>query len=160
MSGKVTELVADYVENLANTFTLRSAQVWAQSEQLAVAPQPLDYPLYGGFLDLQALRPDLVGAKVVAISGNRQKIAVADGVTSLSFVPDDQSAPMALKPGDILTITAPTPLPLNSDSSVPDWSSVAGFVTLRVEDANGRPGTIPQAQLSNFTLVLSDEQRP
>ena len=160
LSGKVTELVADYVENIASTFSLRSAQVWAQSEQLAVALQPLDYPLYGGFLDLQALRPDLMGATVVAISGNRQKIAVADGITTLSFVPDDQSAPMALKPGDVLTITAPAPLPLNSDSSVPDWGFVAASMTLRAEDANGRPGTIPQADLSNFTLVLSSSSDP
>jgi hypothetical protein len=161
LSGKVTELVADYVENIANTFSLRSTQVLAQSEELTVAEQPLDHPLYGGFLDLQDLRPDLAETQVVAVSGNRQKIAVADRVTTLSFVPDDQSAPMALKPGDILTITAPAPLPLNSDSSVPDWSSVTGAVTLHVEDANGRPGTIiPQTSLSNFTLVLSGSSDP
>ncbi|MGD0125878.1 MAG: putative baseplate assembly protein [Terriglobia bacterium] len=160
LSAKVTELVADYVQDISNTFSLRAAQVWAQSEQLAVAPQPLDYPLYGGFLDLQSARPDLVGATVVAISGNRQKIAVADGVTWLSFVPDDQSAPTALEPGDLLTITAPAPLPLNADSSAPDWSSVTGSMTLRVEDANGRPGAIPQASLSNFTLALSSSSDP
>ena len=44
LSGKATELVADYVENLSNTFLRRSAQVLAQSEELAVAEQPLDYP--------------------------------------------------------------------------------------------------------------------
>jgi hypothetical protein len=160
LSGKVTELVADYVENLANTFPLRSTEVLAQSEELTVAEQPLDYPLYGGFLDLQDLRPDLAEAQVVAVSGNRQKIAVADRVATLSFVPDDQSAPMPLKPGDILTLTAPAPLPLNSDSSVPDWSSVTGALTLSVEDANGRPGTVPQAFLNNFTLVLSSGSDP
>jgi hypothetical protein len=160
LSGEVTELVADYVENIPSTFSLRLAQVLAQSEQLAVAPQPLNYPLYGGFLDLQALRPDLVGATVVAVSGNRQKIAVADGVTSLTFIPDDQSAAVALKPGDVLTITIPAPLPLNSDSSVPDWGYVAESMNLRVEDANGRPGTIPQANLSNFTPVLSSSSDP
>ena len=160
LSGKATELVADYIESLATTFSLRSAQVLAQSEELAVAEQPLDYPLYGGFLDLCDVRPDLAQAQVVAISGNRQKIAVADGVTTLSFVPDDQSAPMALKPGYVLTISGPAPLPLNTDSSVPDWSTATGVLNLHVEDASGRPGTVPQITLSNFVLVLSGSSDP
>jgi len=160
LSGKATELVADYVENLSNTFARRSAQVLAQSEELAVAEQPLDYPLYGGFLDLRGVRPDLAQAQVVALSGNRQKIAVADGVTTLWFVPDDQSAPLSLKPGDVLTISSPAPLPLNSDSSVPDWSAASGVLSLHVEDASGRPGTVPQTSLSNFILVLSGSSDP
>lgn len=160
LSGKATELVADYVENLSNTFLRRSAQVLAQSEELAVAEQPLDFPLYGGFLDLRNVRPDLAQAQVVAVSGNRQKIAVASGVTTLSFVPDDQSAPMALKPGDVLTISGPAPLPLNSDSSVPDWSAASGILNLHVEDVSGRPGTVPQTFLSNFILVLSGSSDP
>ncbi len=160
LSGKATELVADYVENLSNTFLRRSAQVLAQSEELAVAEQPLAYPLYGGFLDLRNVRPDLAQAQVVAVSGNRQKIAVASGVTTLSFVPDDQSAPMALKPGDVLTISGPAPLPLNSDSSVPDWSAASGILNLHVEDVSGRPGTVPQTFLSNFILVLSGSSDP
>ena len=94
------------------------------------------------------------------MSGNRQKIAVASGVTTLSFVPDDQSAPMALKPGDVLTISGPAPLPLNSDSSVPDWSAASGILNLHVEDVSGRPGTVPQTFLSNFILVLSGSSDP
>ena len=160
LSGKVTEFVADYVEDISSTFSLRSTQVLAQSVELTVAAQPLDYPLYGGLLDLQDARPDLADAQVVAVSGNRQKIAVAPGVTTLTFVPDDQSVPNALKPSDVLTLTDPAPLPLNSDSSVPDWSSVTGALTLRVEDASGRPGTVPGASLSNFTLVLSGGSDP
>lgn len=161
LSAKVTVLAADYPDqNISTEFPLQSTQVWAQSEELAVAYQPLDHPLYGGLLDLQGFRPDLVGVTVVAISGNRQKVQVADGVTNLSFVPDDQSSPVQLKPGDILTLTAPGPLPLNSDSSVPDWSSITDSLTLSVEDSNGRPGTIPQALLSDFELVLSTSSDP
>ena len=88
LSGKVTELAADFTDaNIATTFPLQSTEVWAQSEELPVGDQPLNYPLYGRFLDLKDLRPDLVGAKVVALSGNRQKITVADGITTLVVRP-------------------------------------------------------------------------
>lgn len=172
LSGKVTEIRADYGQYIANTFSLRTTQVWAQSDELTIAEQPLTYPLYGGVLDLQGARPDLVGVQVVAVSGNRQKIAVADGVTALSFVPYDQSGPLALKPGDILTLTSPGPLPLNSDSSVPDWGSVTAALVLSVEDVNGRPGTVqtvpqgpPQNSLpallgNNFNLAPSSASDP
>ena len=161
LSGKVTELAADYADpNIATTFPLQSTEVWAQSEELPVADQPLIYPLYGRFLDLKDLRPDLAGAKVVALSGNRQKISVADGITTLSFDPDDGTASMSLNPGDTLTLTGPAPLPLNTDFSVPDWSSFTTPLTLNVEDASGRPGTVKQAALSNFILASSDDHDP
>ena len=156
LSGKVTELTADYADtDIRTAFPLRDTEVWAQSEELTVAGQPLDYPLYGRFLDLQDLRPDLVGTQVVALSGNRQKIAVADGITTLSFEPDDGSDPVVLHPGDVLTLTGPPPA-LNADSSVPDWASFNSPVTLNVDDSSGRPGTVQQASLSDFTLTLSD----
>jgi hypothetical protein len=82
--------------------------VLAQSDELDVAEQPLQYPLYGTFLDLETPRPDLVGVQAVAVSGKRQKISVS--TTALSFVPDDGSADMPLNPGDLLTITDPSPL--------------------------------------------------
>ena len=161
LSGKVTELAADFTDaNIATTFPLQSTEVWAQSEELPVGDQPLNYPLYGRFLDLKDLRPDLVGAKVVALSGNRQKIAVADGITTLVFDPDDGSDSMALKPGDMLTLTGPGPLPLNTDFSVPDWSSFTDLLTLNVEDASGRPGIVKQASLSNFILAPSGSSDP
>ena len=161
LSGKVTELAADFTDaNIATTFPLQSTEVWAQSEELPVGDQPLNYPLYGRFLDLKDLRPDLVGAKVVALSGNRQKIAVGDGITTLSFDPDDGSASMTLKPGDILTLTGPAPLPLNTDFSVPDWSSFTDPLTLNVEDASGRPGIVKQAMLSNFSLAPAGSSDP
>jgi len=156
LSGKVTELAADFEDDtIRDTFPWQLREVWAQSEELAIADQPLDYPLYGRFLDLRDLRPDLVGAKVVALFGNRQKITVADGITTLSFDPDDGSASADLHPGDTLTLAGPAPLPLNTDFSVPDWSAVTGQFTLNVEDASGRPGSVKGAKLSNFKLGAS-----
>jgi hypothetical protein len=161
ISGKVTELSTDYADpNLGTTFQLQPTQVWAQSEELTVAPQPLDYPLYGAALDLAALRPDLAAITGVAVSGTRQKITVAAGIVSLRFTPDDINSPQVkLNPGDTLILTNPRPLPLNNDGSVPDWSTSTGTLTLNVEDANGRPGTVV-ASLVNFVLADSAANDP
>ena len=167
MSGKVTELTPDYTDDtLLTSFPLRNSEVWAQSEQLAVAPQPLVYPLCGTVLDLADLRPDLAGVTAIALSGNRQKIAVADEVSNLNFVPIDGSPSLTLNPGDVVTIADPTPLPLTL-GSVPDWSTITAPLSnpLIVEDAHGRPGIVQTTggaspSLSNFTLVLSGSKDP
>jgi predicted phage baseplate assembly protein len=167
LSGKVTELAGDYSDpNISTTFQLQPTQVWAQSDELTIAEQPLDHPLYGSFLDLHDLRPDLAAVTVVAISGNSQKIAVADRVTNLQFTSTDGTS-VTLNPGDILTLTDPSPLPLNTDGSVPDWSTATSPSTLNVTDPSGRPGTVqvqPGAttplSLSNFTLVPSGASDP
>ncbi len=68
LSAKVTELVPDYLDpGIPANFPLQSTEVWAQSDELAVAPQPLAYPLYGSVVDLADLRPDLVGVTVVGL---------------------------------------------------------------------------------------------
>lgn len=140
ISGQVTELTVD--QTIGGLDDLRSAEVWGQSEQLIVAEQPLTYPLYGGMLDLQDRRADLTGAQALAISGKRQKLAVLDGVTTLSFTPTGGS-PVSLKPGDVLTLADSSSLPLDPNSPVPDWNSqLTEGLTLNVEDASGRTGTV------------------
>ena len=44
-------------------------------------------------LKLETLRSDLGAIQVVAVSGNRQKLSVNPGVTTLWFIPDDGSIP-------------------------------------------------------------------
>jgi hypothetical protein len=160
LSGKVTELAADYQDpNIGTRFPLQGTEVWAQSDQLLVAEQPLTYPLYGTLLDLQDLRPDILSLQVVALFGKRQKIAVADGITGLSFVPDDGTGQVSLVPGDVVTLTDPTPLPLATNGTIPDWSVSTSAITLSVEDVNGRSGTI-QAALNQFTLLVAGANDP
>jgi len=169
LSGKVTELAADFNDpNIPplpdpvpfSGFPLQSTEVWAQSEQLTVAEQPLTYPLFGTLLDLQDLRPDLAGVQVVALCGRRQNIAVASGATNLVFIPDGGAQDLPLNPGDLLTLTDPTPLaPFSSGESFADWSNSAIYATLNVEDANGRTGTV-SAFLCQFTLAPSGATDP
>jgi uncharacterized phage protein gp47/JayE len=165
LSAKVTELTPDYLDPKIESFDLRTTEVWAQSDRLVVAEQPLNYPLYGDVLDLKDLRPDLTGVQAVALFGKRQKLTVADGVTGLTFVPDafgpdDNPDPMPLNPGDLLTLTDPAPfLSKTTNGSIPDRNSLTSQLTLNVEDASGRPGTV-QAHLSNFTLALAAANDP
>lgn len=173
LSGKVTELAADFQDPAINPgpasgngFTLTGTEVWAQSDQLTVAEQPLDYPLYGTLIDLEDWRPDLLNATVIAISGVSQKISVNDGVLGLQFVPDDSSAsPVVVKPGDIFVITDPTPLPIASDGTISSWINSFAPTALKVADASGRTGTLQgtggtQLSLSLFSLAPSSSSDP
>jgi hypothetical protein len=172
LSGKITRLAADYDTDLLFSatppaFPLTNTEVWLQSEQLTVAAQPLSYPLYGTMLDLKDLRPDLAGVTVVAVSGKRQKIAVANGVIGLSFNPDDGTQAVPMNPGDVYTLTDPAPLPLLTGGTFVDWSQAATPLVLSVLDSTGRTGLIanaqtgaPQAALGNFVLVPSSASDP
>ena len=165
LSAKITRVYPDLTANLGD-YSLRETIVLAQSDQLAVAEQPLDHPFYGTLLDLKVLRPDLVGATVVALSGVSQKISVNPGVTNLEFVPDDASSPaVTLNPGDLFTLTNPGPLPLLNSGGIPQWATWEQPVTPKVLDANGRPGTLTgqggaSLYLSQFSLAPSSSSDP
>jgi Baseplate J-like protein len=161
LSAKVTELAADYTDAKVSDFHLPTTEVWAHSEEVVLAEQPLEYPLYGAVLDLEQLRPDIAGAKAIAITGKSQKISVNVGVSPpLGFVPDDGSDILTLKPEDVVTILDATSLPLEAGGEIPDWKSNTKRRSLRVLDANGRTGTVNKARLSDFTLALSSTKDP
>ena len=163
LSGKITRLTPDYAPDPllapnSNAFPLQGTEVWLQSDQLTVAPQLLPYPLYGAVLDLQNLRPDLVGLEVVAVTGKQQKLAVASGVTGLLFTPDDGTAAVPMNPGDVFTLTDPTLL-IAGALPFADWSQATAPLILSVEDSNGRTG-VTQAALGQFILTPSGASDP
>jgi hypothetical protein len=163
LSAKITRVGPDTTSGLSN-FSPRDTAVFAQSEQLMPGLQPLDYPLYGTLLDLQALRPDLTGATIAAVTGNAQKIALSPGVGQIEFVPDDGSSHVPANPGDTFTLIEPPPLPFNADGSIPSWTTSASALTLKVEDASGRTGTLQgvsgSLSLSDFSLVDPTSKDP
>ena len=158
ISAKITRLAADYSDaQISTDFPLQSTSVLAQSEELTIANQPFDYALYGATLDIDAFRPDLVGAQAVAITGKAQKLSVNTSASSFSFQADDGTSALTLKPGDIVTLIAPPPP--NTDGSIPDWTSSSDTQNLRVSDASGRTGTV-SASLSAFSLAPSTKSDP
>jgi hypothetical protein len=158
LSAKITRVVPDATANLGS-FPLAATMVFAQTDELDAAEQPFNWPLYGTYLDLESQRPDLAGVTVVAVSGKGQKIAVRGPSPPLTFVPDDESGSVSLNPGDLLTIIDPSPLPLNQDGSIPDWSAATTMLTLYVQDSNGRPGSV-YAPLSCFSLAPATASDP
>jgi len=155
-SAKISRAAVDTTVAELNGYysTTRQTSALAQSEHLRVPEQPLLYPLYGGQIDLKALRPDLGQATVVAITGKRQKLSVK--TPGLTFVLDADGSSVALNVAELLTLTNPTPL-LNVSSG--QWSSGSGPIKLNVEDAKGRPGTVT-ADVISFVLAPSDSSDP
>jgi hypothetical protein len=163
ISAKISRVMTDADTYLSAYYgETRSTSVLTQSEMLPVAEQPLDHPLYGTFLDLEVLRPDLTGATAVAVTGRSQKITVnppKPDSTPLTFVPDDDpTSTVTLKQGDTLTLLQPPNL-FNPDGSIPHWSTSVTTLALSVANANGRTGTV-SAALSNFSLTLSTTSDP
>jgi predicted phage baseplate assembly protein len=159
LSAKISRVAADNTTHLTTYYQkTRETSALVQSEELTVAEQPLSYPLYGAVVALDTLRADLVGVQVIALSGVRQKIAVADSVTTLQFT--DRSSSRPLEPGEVLTLTAPPSPPLvNPDGTIPEWSTSTVPRTLYVEDASGRAGTVTAA-LEKFVLAPADKNDP
>jgi hypothetical protein len=169
LSAKVTELAGDFPDaSIGDDFPLQdnssghAAEVWGQSDELAVPEQLLDHPLYGTFLDLETLRPDLADIKAVAITGKAQKLSVNTGVNpQLQFTPDGANPiTLTLKPGDVVTLLDPTNLPLATSGAARNWTGDSTSRDLRVTDASGRTGTIKGARLNDFELVLSGSSDP
>ncbi|HEY7334943.1 MAG TPA: hypothetical protein VH639_08670, partial [Bryobacteraceae bacterium] len=161
MSAKISRVLTDSSSNLASYYSgTRSTSALAQTEELAVAEQPLDHPLYGTHLDLEVLRPDLAGVQVAAISGKAQKLSVNSNINPpLVFNPDDNSGSLTLNPGDVLTILDPGAFPLNPHGGIPHWKTHTQEKPLRVADPSGRPGTVTAA-VSDFTLAPSSKTDP
>jgi hypothetical protein len=160
MSGKVTELAPDYAgDSLLATdsgaFPLNATEAWLQSDPLTVAPQPLNYPLYGALIDLQTLRPDLVGMAVIALSGKQQKITLRSGNLGLNFIPDDGTAAIPVSPGDVFSIIDPAALPPLTNGVFPDWTQAAQPLVLYVQDVNGRTGQIADPATLSAVAALS-----
>jgi len=142
MTAKITRVTPDTQSDLTN-YNARTTAVFAQTDLLTPAVQPLDYPLYGTIIDIQTLRPDLLNASVIAISGTAQKITLKPGYPNLQFVPDQEGqATVPINPGDTFTLIEPPPLPFNPDGSIPSWSASTYALTLKVMDASGRTGTL------------------
>ncbi len=160
VSGKCTRLSADFNDShisSASFYPLQGTAVYGQSEELTVAPQPIDHPLYGSVIDIDALRPDLVGVDAIAVFGKAQKLTVISG--PLKFVPDDGSDTLPLRAGDTVTLIDPGPLPINGDGSIPDWASSSSKLNLRMADTGGRTGTV-NASVTSFSLSHSAKSDP
>src|SRR5262249_23659084 len=86
LSAKISRVATDIGTHLPEYYlSTRTTSALVQSEQLTVAEQPLNYPLYGTWLSLETLRTDMASVQVIALSGTRQKLVLRDGVRPREF---------------------------------------------------------------------------
>jgi Baseplate J-like protein len=155
LTAKVTQLTPDDPRpEYSVAFPLRQTEVWAQSDELQVAEQPLPYPLYGAIVALETRRTDLAGVNVIALAGTRQKIAVNYKLSRPLRLTSTSGKARNLKPGEILTLLAPPALPAGAN-----WSESKVSLTLSVADASGAAGTVA-AELMDFMLAPADASDP
>ena len=163
LSAKITRLLTDSnsatESQLTNDYAAtRTVTALAQSELLAAAEKPLDYPLYGTVIDLEAVRDDLAAIQAMAVTGANPQLVVKPGVT-VTFNPYDGSGSVTLGPGATLTLMQPPPTVFNTDGSIPDWSGLTDSAPLVVADSIGRLGAA-QAALSSLAVAPAPANAP
>src|SRR6185437_11212361 len=156
LSAKITSVVPDTTEYL-DSYPLDTTLALAQSEQLTVAPQPLLYPLYGQTIDFAGLIQGLSPGQSLAVSGQRQKVAVATGTTALWLALADGTL-RHLSPGDVLTLNAGISYLANGAQTYlapPDFGAQllgwepAGQLVVQAADRDGTAGFLTQGGATN-----------
>jgi hypothetical protein len=135
-------------ENI-NRFSPRSASVYAQSEELPLAPRPILDPLQGNRIALDRRLPGLPIERTLIVSGKRMRARV---LRPLELIAADGVAKVALQPGDSLVLEeAPATLP-------------SGQQTWKLTDRNGFTGSVtvasPAAAVRSLELVPSHADDP
>jgi hypothetical protein len=155
-SARISRAKVDIGTHLRHYYwETRQTSALVQSECLAVAEQPLTYPLYGATLTLETLRTDLGATQVVAVTGKRPKLSVLAGA-SMQFIPDDNTPCRTLSVGEVLTLMQPP----DTGTTIPVWPTSTAPVTLNVQDAYGRTGILRNVALANFSLLPASVNDP
>jgi baseplate J-like protein len=138
MSGKFSRVTVDIKDSLS-TFNFRATHVLAQSEELAVAPRPLLYPLYGTALALDGIVDGLQPDQTLAVSGKRARIRLSDKPDGVSFL--DMPSRKA-KPAESFRLAAPPQTQSSPPAEVAPEDIVPGSSAKwkwSVLDHDGRP---------------------
>jgi hypothetical protein len=111
VSSRTTRVTLSGTPDVAATFgkRLRTTVALAQSEQLDIAPSPVEAPVQGSTIDLAQPVPALPAGQLVVVSGHRPVLRVADGVFGLQAV-RPTGATIPLHPGDLVDVTGPSKL--------------------------------------------------
>ncbi|MDB6145316.1 MAG: hypothetical protein JWP80_4360, partial [Pseudomonas sp.] len=166
ISSKITRITPDTTENLtASRFTLPRTLVLTQSEIQATVATPLLYPVQGDALTLGVRVDGLIPGQAIALSGTRQRIALAMGATGLSLKLDDGTS-VALVEGDELFMLAPanrlvgsTLTALAADAFVALLGNAKVNLQLQLMDRDGRTGTLT-ARADQLRLAAPHKDDP
>lgn len=140
--GKVTRITPDSNEHLS-TFGLRQTTVFAQSELLELAEEPLGRSLSGDQIPLDGRVAGLLPGRTLIFSGKRMR---ARASTALTLHSPDGLRSVPILRGDVLFVTAP---------SVAESGGTRWFL----EDRNGFTGSLKVAR-QFLKLEPAEEQDP
>ncbi len=149
ISGKITRIEPEEpVENL-DEFKLQETLALVASEELPIHQRPLRYPLFSDSIKLAGHIDGLIPGQYLAVSGRRQRLKVAPGVTGLSLQLEDDSN--ALNEGDSLQLVA-TPEKLSGSITIQlspaefgeliNSSDTSTLIQLQLSDRDGSTGTV------------------
>ena len=127
---------------------VRSLAVHLGGEELPLAEEPLDHPVYGDAIALDAHVAGLSAGQAIALRGPRARLAVARGAGGLAMRSGDGST-RTLAEGDVLALTA---APERLQRGRARYLAPAAFAVaigaagirlrLAVEDRDGATGTL------------------
>jgi hypothetical protein len=106
LTSSITRAVLDTNEKLEE-FGLRETVIFAQSESLELADEPLTEPLHGHRVALEQLVRGLERGRPIIVGGKRARAVISETATGLPLQSADGSPPVALRPGDLLTVMQP-----------------------------------------------------
>jgi hypothetical protein len=150
LTSRITRLVLDTNETLEE-FGLRETVLFAQSERLELADEPLAEPLHGGRVALDRLVRGLQRGRPLIVGGKRARALISETATGLSLRSADGSRRVALSPGDLLTVMEPPVfLPTGSSEGAalePEElaraiSAASGSIEWRLMDRDGFVGSV------------------
>lgn len=164
LSGRITRLTPDTDENLtASTFPLRQTLVLAHSEELQTLATPLFHPAHGDLLALDQRVDGLQPGQALALSGQRQRIALSVGGLLLQL---DGGGTVALEQGDELFMLSAAERMVGSTLVGLGAEEFAGLLgrtsvnlRLRLLDRDGRSGRL-QAKASQIRLAAGHKDDP
>jgi hypothetical protein len=126
----------------------RTLTVHVQSEELTLAQEPIDAPVYGATLALDTHVDGLLPGQPIAISGTRQRVGIARGSGHPVWHAEDGST-RALAEGDSLELVeAPvrligfTPHQLSPEAFAATIGKHAMRLRLKLRDRDGMDGTV------------------
>jgi hypothetical protein len=150
--SKITRITPDGTENLA-TFGLRETTVFAQSEELALAEEPLPRPITDDTIPLDRWIPAPETGRKLIVSGKRMR---AQASIRLNLHSPDNLRKTTIQPGDSLYITAaPAAEPGGVRWFLEDRNGFIGFVLLQRAFLKEQPALKDDPVVSEVAVLKS-----
>lgn len=136
---------------------VRSLSVHVDSEQLALAEVPLSYPVYGERIALGGHVEELTPGQPLALSGKRQRVIMARGISNRMLVCDDGSQRLLVEGDSLIMMQAPERLTGETSNYLPpqDFALLLGkrniWFRLTLQD---RDGCVGQVAIRGSEIVL------